>query len=209
MGLTQGLERTDIRFSTGQLRQCKASVFEGGLRVPGMIHYPDGIKSNINHSMPVGTVDFLPTIMDLLQVKESSNPGWILDGMSLVPTFSSDSDPAGSVQQRRAPDKALGFSWGHNRDGSTGDKTQVGLIDNDLKIMRNPAKGQCDMQPPYDPASLLNATLLFDLSTDPHELHDLKEARPEEFKRMSEMLDDFLASINYSQEHETHCRVKQ
>jgi hypothetical protein len=32
-GPHQGAERTNIRWSTMQLRQCKASIFEGGIRV--------------------------------------------------------------------------------------------------------------------------------------------------------------------------------
>ena len=43
---------------------------------------------------------------------------------------------------------------------------------------------QCTVQAPYTKESLLNATFLFDLSADPHELHDVKEERPDDFKRM-------------------------
>ena len=62
-GPHQGLERSDIRYSTNFLRQCKASIWEGGIRVPGLIHVPWQIRGNQNVSTPATTADFLPTIM--------------------------------------------------------------------------------------------------------------------------------------------------
>ena len=72
-GAHQGIERADIHYSTGNLRQCKASSWEGGIRVPGMIHIPWVILENKNISTPTTTADFLPTIMSIFQV-ESDNP---------------------------------------------------------------------------------------------------------------------------------------
>ena len=57
------------------MRQCKASSWEGGIRVPGMIHVPWAISTNMNISTPATTADFLPTIMAIFQV-QSDNPGW-------------------------------------------------------------------------------------------------------------------------------------
>lgn len=65
----QGAERTDIRFSTSYLRQCKAAITEGGIRVPGMMHAPMLIQRNMNITTPATTADFLPTLMDVLQVR--------------------------------------------------------------------------------------------------------------------------------------------
>ena len=45
-GPHQGAERTNIRWSTNFLRQCKASMWEGGIRVPGMVHFPRLITEN-------------------------------------------------------------------------------------------------------------------------------------------------------------------
>ena len=83
-GAHQGAERADIHYSTGHLRQCKASSWEGGIRVPGMIHIPWVILENKNISTPTTTADFLPTIMGIFQV-ESDNPTWVLDGINLIP----------------------------------------------------------------------------------------------------------------------------
>ena len=76
-GPHQGLERSEIHYSTGFLRGCKASIWEGGIRVPGLLHVPWLIAEHKNVSTPTTTADFLPTIMSLLEV-ESDNPTWAL-----------------------------------------------------------------------------------------------------------------------------------
>lgn len=84
------------------------------------------------------------------------------------------------------------------------------VVDNNWKIVRNPGKGQCDGQAPYyaGPSPWKNmskVTFLFDLDADYHELHDLSASEPEEFKRMSTLLEDFIASVQNSQANETKC----
>jgi hypothetical protein len=115
-GPHQGAERTNIMYSTGHmLRQCKASVFEGGIRVPGILHLPVGVDSairprgSINVTTPAGALDVLPTILDLLAVnfsKTSENPSWVIDGTSMLPFVKPGSDPNAP---RRHP---LIFSFG-------------------------------------------------------------------------------------------------
>ena len=183
----QGLERSDIRWSTGFLRQCKASMWEGGIRVPGIMHYPRAIRANVNVSTPATTADFLPTIMSLLQV-ESDNSSWALDGLDLLPLVAANPAPRG---------KPIGFD-------STGGEHAV--IDENWKLLVNPKIGQCDAQPPYASwSNLSKVTLLFDLDADYHELHDLSGAQPERLARMQALLDGFLASVENSKANETKC----
>ena len=47
---------------TNGLRGSKRSLYEGGVRVPGMIEWPDVITSNKVSSFPVVTSDLLPTV---------------------------------------------------------------------------------------------------------------------------------------------------
>ena len=203
-GPHQGLERTDIHYSTNQLRQCKASMWEGGIRVPGIMHYPPAIKENMNITTPATTADFLPTIMSLLQVT-SDNPTWAMDGIDLLPVVEQNqaaaaaavAEAAGTTGAAYVPRaKELGF-WTMN---------QYAIIDNNWKIVRGPGTGQCDMQPPYDTwKNLSTATFLFDLDADYHELHDLSASEPAQLARMSALLDAFLASVNNSQANEVGC----
>jgi hypothetical protein len=159
-----------------------------------MFHYPALIKANMNISTPATTADFLPTIMSLLQVT-TDNPTWAMDGIDLAPIVE-----LASTELVTAPrPKPMGF-WTAN---------QQAVIDNNWKIMRNPGQGQCDGQAPYyKPKPWTNfskVTFLFDLDTDYHELHDLSASEPEQFERMSTLLEDFLASVENSQENETKC----
>lgn len=114
-GPHQGKERTDIHWSTNFLRQCKASMWEGGIRVPGLMHFPRMITENKNVSTPTTTADFLPTIMSILQVT-SDNPTWVIDGIDLAPLvgasgisssgLSAAADPVNGYLPRS---KVLGF----------------------------------------------------------------------------------------------------
>ena len=71
--------------TVGGLKGHKGSVWEGGLRVPGIIEWPAGIKPRItNH--PASTMDIFPTIADILHLDESVfiKP---VDGASLAALF--------------------------------------------------------------------------------------------------------------------------
>ena len=77
--------------TTGGLRGHKGSVFEGGLRVPGIMEWPAVIKPRTT-SHPAGTVDLFPTVADIVGLPESSfiQP---LDGVSLKPLFTAEVGP--------------------------------------------------------------------------------------------------------------------
>ena len=186
-GPHQGKERSDIRISTSQLRQCKASIFEGGIRVPGLIHWPRGITENRNITMPTVTSDFLPTIMELLGNVKSDNPDWTMDGISLVPYMQKSK----SVNRS----KPIAISFGG----------QSGIIDNDWKLITKPAVGQCTKQRGFD-FDKKDKYYLFNLKDDMHELHDMKLHRWDVFTDMKRKLNDSLISIQHSQVYETGCK---
>ena len=67
----------------GGLRGSKNTMYEGGLRVPGIIEWPAKIKSGRNTDFPAGTIDMFPTIAEIVGLPEDSmlKPQ---DGQSLV-----------------------------------------------------------------------------------------------------------------------------
>ena len=67
----------------GGMRGGKGSVFEGGLRVPCFIRWPDRLKAGSRVSKITQHVDVLPTLLELAGV--SSPKHQPLDGISLVP----------------------------------------------------------------------------------------------------------------------------
>ena len=77
---------------TNGLRGAKFTLYEGGVRVPGMIEWPDVITSNKVSSFPVVTSDLLPTVRDILDIKPVDNRP--IDGISILPFIQ------GKVEQR-------------------------------------------------------------------------------------------------------------
>ncbi len=66
----------------GDLRGDKGSHFEGGLRTPGIFHWPKGIPGGRIVSEPAGAVDLMPTLCGLLRLPRPS--GVHLDGADLA-----------------------------------------------------------------------------------------------------------------------------
>lgn len=80
--------------SVGHLRGHKGSLYEGGIRVPGIIEWPGKIKPMIT-DFPASTMDIMPTIVDLLNLPDDSMLQ--VDGESIVPLFN------GKTSQRSHP----------------------------------------------------------------------------------------------------------
>jgi arylsulfatase A-like enzyme len=75
--------------TVGGLRGHKGTVYEGGLRVPGIIEWPAVIKTPRVTSYPACTMDLFPTLVDVLQLPASAiiQP---VDGISLKPLLTSE-----------------------------------------------------------------------------------------------------------------------
>ena len=68
---------------TGGFRGRKRSLYEGGIRVPALLEWPDKVQNKRTINCPVGTVDYLPTILSELNIKlPDSRP---IDGIDLNP----------------------------------------------------------------------------------------------------------------------------
>ncbi|RMF40199.1 MAG: N-acetylgalactosamine 6-sulfate sulfatase [Planctomycetota bacterium] len=76
--------------TVGSLRGFKGSLYEGGLRVPAILHWPRGLDAPRATDYPACTMDIFPTIAELLDLPADCmlNP---VDGISLVPLL--DRDP--------------------------------------------------------------------------------------------------------------------
>ncbi|KMT63688.1 sulfatase [Catenovulum maritimum] len=62
------------------LRGGKGSYYDGGLRVPLIVRWPEKIKPGLDHT-PVINADFYPTLVNLTQSKQ---PNQVLDGVDLT-----------------------------------------------------------------------------------------------------------------------------
>lgn len=110
--------------TVGGLKGNKGSIWEGGLRVPGIVEWPAGIKPRIT-GYPAAVVDIFPTIIDLLDLPEESMAS-LMDGISLVPLFEKE------LGRRKKP---IPFEYNKN----------TVLIDNDDKIIYNRDKGEYEL----------------------------------------------------------------
>ncbi|MCB0631753.1 MAG: sulfatase [Saprospiraceae bacterium] len=63
------------------LRAGKGSYYEGGIRIPFMVHWPAKIPEARVSDAPIVQMDIFPTLLDVLNVKRPE--GKILDGISL------------------------------------------------------------------------------------------------------------------------------
>lgn len=71
------------------LRGGKAMVFEGGIRVPMCIRWPDVIQPGRVSSEPVITDDLLPTILDIAGISYKDPE---IDGVSIVPLLTQETE---------------------------------------------------------------------------------------------------------------------
>jgi len=85
------------------LRKGKGSMYEGGIRVPGVLEWPTIIDEPAVTSAVSVTTDYLQTLADITGQPTPDRP---LDGQSWVPLFK---DP--SIERNRSH-----FFWQYNRD---------------------------------------------------------------------------------------------
>ncbi|MEZ7956745.1 MAG: sulfatase-like hydrolase/transferase [Rubritalea sp.] len=70
--------------SAGPYRGRKRDLYEGGVRVPGLLVWPAKIKHGRQTDTPCVTSDYLPTVLDAIGMKHPA-PSHTLDGESLMP----------------------------------------------------------------------------------------------------------------------------
>ena len=107
------------RGSTGGLRGRKRHTHEGGIRVPGIIRWPDHIKPDSVCETPIIGSDFFPTICQIVGIPLPTDR--IIDGTSLLPLFS------GEAIERKQP-----LYW---RNHLAPEHYKVGLREGDWKIV--------------------------------------------------------------------------
>ncbi len=75
----------------GLFRGRKGSLYEGGIRVPGLLEWPARFGSHRKVSVPVSTSDYLPTILAILGKDPAAHP-LPLDGVDIIGLLESSDD---------------------------------------------------------------------------------------------------------------------
>jgi arylsulfatase A len=161
--------------SPGELRGMKLHLYEGGIRVPGILRFPGRIQPGQECAEPIGGVDILPTLCELAGIPLP--PDRVLDGCSIAALF------RGERLERPQPlywdyDRAIGGPKAALRDGdlmvlgkrdASADNADSGLLEKDGQRV---------------PSAELVEFELYDLAQDAAQQHDLSAERPEELRRL-------------------------
>jgi len=94
-----------LRTESSGGRGKKGQVYEGGLRVPAILEWPDRYAGRRTTDVPCVTSDIYPTLLDLLGIRMPNQPP--LDGISLVPLLEG---------KMKARPTSIGF-WDHATGG--------------------------------------------------------------------------------------------
>jgi arylsulfatase A-like enzyme len=164
------------RDSTGGLSGSKGNLLEGGIRVPGILEWPARIPKPFATSVPVCTVDFYPTILDLLGVRV---PNQIepVDGISLLPLI--------AAKTSRRP-KPLAFEI---RDPKRG-VVSAAVMDSEYKLYRGRLYRGWPVKPEGE-----EREYLFHVANDPAEEQDLSASKPEIVRRLRTYLKTWQQSV--------------
>ena len=150
------------------LRGGKGWLYEGGIREPFIIRYPDKFKASVS-DVPVISTDFYPTILDLANIK--LKPNQHMDGVSLMPILESDK---GEIER-----EAIYWHYPHysNQGGFPGGAIRI----NNFKLVERYEDGK---------------THLYDLNKDLGESNDIAESHQDKVTTMQKKLHDWYKEVD-------------
>ena len=156
--------------SNRPLRGGKATVYEGGVRVPCIVSWPKLTKAGSRNDTVIQSSDFYPTFVQLLGLK--TQPGQIFDGVSIADTF------AGKPLRR----EAIFTYFPHSTKVPDTLPPAVTVTTDEWKLIRTFFQGE----------NGAHAYQLYNLKQDVGEMHDLAAAQPERVKALDALIKKFL-----------------
>ncbi|MEY2878229.1 MAG: Arylsulfatase precursor [Verrucomicrobiota bacterium] len=156
--------------SNRPLRGGKATIYEGGVRVPCVVSWPGVTKPGRRTDAIIQSQDFYPTFVHLLGLKPQ--PGQIFDGVNVADAF------AGKPFQH----PPIFTYFPHNPAVPDVLPPAVTMIDGDWKLMRLFHDGEKGA----------HGYRLYNLKDDLGETKDLTAAQPARVKQMDALIEKFL-----------------
>ncbi len=154
------------------LRGGKATVWEGGTRVPCLVVWPGVVQAGSKCCEVVSSVDFYPTILEMLGL--APKPAQVLDGVSIVPLLKQ----AGKLDR-----EAIFCHFPHSMGERSPAATWV-------------RKGDWKLIRVYDTALYTETHYLFNLKEDLGETKNLAASMPDKVKELDALIDRFLKETN-------------
>ena len=166
----------DKVFSTSNapLRGAKGWLYEGGIREPLVIYWPNNGKNGTESDVPVISTDFYATILDMVGATKKPGGKNGIDGNSLVPVLKGDQSGVEKLRQ-----KPLFWHFPHySNHGAQSPGGAVRLGDYKLiEYFEN------------------NTVQLFNLKNDPGEQNDLSKKEPAKVKELRDLLHNWRRDV--------------
>lgn len=157
---------TDCEFfeSAGSLRGRKGSLYEGGFRVPTVVRWKGRLAGGRSSNRVTGFEDWLPTLLDLVGVKDAIPAG--LDGISFAPTLRGESQKERPFLYREFP--------GYGGQVAVRVRDWKGVVQNQKPAGRK-ARAPWNIE-------------LYNLKTDPSEASDIADAHPDIVRQIDALI---------------------
>lgn len=148
--------------SAGPFRGRKRSLYEGGVRVPGIIRWPGHVPADrVDNSSVIAAVDWLPTVCSLA-------------GVEIPTTHSLDGEAQADViaGETRSRSKPLFWQWRFRIAGEPFHHSpQLAVRDGHWKLYMNPDQSRVE---------------LYDMRTDLMQMNNLAEGNPDVVTKLRE-----------------------
>jgi arylsulfatase A len=164
--------------SPGPLREYKGNVYEGGIRVPGLIRWPAAIRPGAVSDVPVSGLDLLPTVCAIAGL--ASPQDRILDGISVLPLLRGE-------ELRRKNPLYWQFNYAHTEPA-------LALRQGDWKIVARLTERPARTSSIAEQSNRVLQTAeptgfeLYNLRADIGEATDLAAREPERLRELTDLL---------------------
>ncbi len=157
--------------SNAPLRGGKATVYEGGVRVPCVVSWPKLTKPGSRSGAVVQSTDFYPTFLELLGM--NAQPGQIFDGFSI----------ATALRGQTLAREAIFTFFPHSPKVPDSLPAAVTVVTDEWNLIRLFHQGN----------NGAHAYQLYNLKSDVGEAHDLSASQPDRVKQLDGLIAKFLA----------------
>lgn len=162
------------------LRAGKSWLYEGGIREDLLMRWPGKIKKNTVTDMPVSSVDFYPTLLEVAGTKNAA--GNILDGISLMPLLT----------KNQAPGRDALFWHYPSETGKWKPRMASAIRKGDFKLIEFYLDKRWE---------------LYNIKNDVSEKNNLAATMPDKVKELKLLLEDWKKDVNAEQPDTSPAKV--
>lgn len=158
--------------SAGPFKGKKATLSEGGIRVPAIIEWPNALKGGQVIDTAMSTSDIYPTLLAATKTRKPKNQK-VLDGENILPILQGKTKKRKKAIAFQSPIKGVKYEANRN-------KLQYALSGAQYKLMS---------------ANAGETWELYDLINDPGESKNLADQYPKILKSMKKELQDWIKKV--------------